>query len=199
MKAGVRTHSTCATSTVAPTRLQVSAFEDQDPEGSASSGAIEARLTPRISSRHFECRATLWVEPVSGSGEGAVILTEIPSDGTDDTIVALGQTRSFPGVAPKFISPFGCFEMVSCCDGPPLRCLHRSRGARTSGPPAPVRRFVVEYARAARCPPHWPPRRVAVTSFAGRVQEVVVSDSPITQGPRVTFALDNRAAEVLFR
>jgi glucans biosynthesis protein len=147
----------------------------------------------------FERRPSLWVEPTSDWGEGAVVLTEIPSDAEiHDNIVAFWHPREPIHAGSEFRFSY----RLSWGDEPSaardrLRVVATALGRADVKAPTPVRRFVVDYAperqpcARARATP-----TAVVTASAGKVQDVVVSDNPLTHGYRVTFLLDPEKAEL---
>ena len=176
-----------------PAALQISAFADRSPRGF---GLVQRDRDPShyqdFESR-FERRPSLWVEPVGDWGEGAVILVEIPTDAEiHDNIVAFWR----PGAPIPAGSEFRISYRLAWGDGPALassrlRVVSTAVGRADVKAPTPVRRFVIDYAPAREpCEGPCAPPKAAVTASAGKVQDVVVSDNPLTRGYRVTFTLD---------
>ncbi len=183
-----------------PVRLQISAFADRAPRGF---GLVQRDRDPAhyqdFESR-FEHRPSLWVEPTGDWGEGAVVLTEIPSDAEiHDNVVAFWRPRE-----PLRAGAEHRFSYRLSWGGEPqaaqtqLRVVRTGVGRADVKAPTPVRRFVVDYA---------PPQRnrsagtcaaptARVTASAGEVRDVTVSDNPLTDGYRVTFTLDPAKAEL---
>ena len=63
--------------------------------------------------------------------------------------------------------------------------------------PTPVRRFVVDYSPdRQQCRPLCALPSAVVTASAGKVQDVVVSDNPLTRGYRVSFTLDPQKSDL---
>ena len=74
--------------------------------------------------------------------------------------------------------------------------MRSARGRADLKGPTAVRLFVVDYAPEPRpCRPSCPLPSASVTTSAGKVRDVVVSDNPLTHGYRVAFVLDPEKAE----
>jgi glucans biosynthesis protein len=141
----------------------------------------------------YERRPSLWVEPVGDWGEGAVVLTEIPSDAEiHDNIVAFWRPKAPLPAGSEFRFSYRLSwgdEPAAASDR--LRVVSTGLGRADVRAPTPVRRFVVEYAPPRRpCKGKCAPPTATVTASAGKVQDVVVSENPLTRGYRVTFILD---------
>ena len=62
--------------------------------------------------------------------------------------------------------------------------------------PTPFRRVVIDYApQRLPCGARCAVPTAVVTASAGKIQDIVVSDNPLTEGYRVTFILDPVKAE----
>jgi periplasmic glucans biosynthesis protein len=182
-----------------PAKLQISAFEDENPHGFGLIQRDRNLADYQDFEAHFERRPSLWVEPVGEWGKGAVILTEIPSDGEiHDNIVAFWRPHDPIPAGSEFhiayrltwgVEPHAVFDRQ--------HVLATALGRADVRAPTPVRRFVIDYApdphacRAPCSPPH-----ATVTTSAGKIADVVVSDNPLTRGYRVTFTLDPENSEL---
>jgi glucans biosynthesis protein len=182
-----------------PSRLQISTFVDQGPKGF---GVMQRERSPAAYQdfeSHFERRPSLWVEPTGDWGAGEVVLTEIPSEGEiHDNIVAFWRPRAQLAAGSEFK-----FAYRLSWGGEPavvrdrLLVLATASGRAEIGAPTPARRFVVDYSRSTQvCLHPCPTPRAAVSTSAGLVRDVVVTDNPITRGYRVAFQLDPEKAEV---
>jgi periplasmic glucans biosynthesis protein len=177
-----------------PASLQISAFADRGPRGF---GLMQRDREPShyqdFESR-FERRPSLWVEPVGDWGEGAVVLTEIPSESEiHDNIVAFWHPRApIPRGAEFRFSYRLSWGREPAPVSDHLRVVGSAVGRADIAAPTPVRRFVVDYAPPERrsCDGRCETPTAAVTASAGKVADVVVSDNPLTHGYRVTFTLD---------
>ncbi len=182
-----------------PARLQLSAFEDRQPRGFGLVQRDRSLADYQDFEAHFERRPSLWVEPTGDWGEGAVILTEIPSDAEiHDNIVAFWRPRQPIRAGSEFRLSYRLSwgsEPSAARDR--LRVLATAHGRADVKAPTPVRLFVVEYSGGPhQCRPSCPLPRATVTTSAGKVRDVVVSDNPLTRGFRVSFALDPEKAEL---
>lgn len=182
-----------------PTRLQLSAFADRGPRGF---GLVQRDRDPahyQDLESHFERRPSLWVEPAGDWGEGDVVLTEIPSDAEiHDNIVAFWRPRRPLPAGAEYRFAY----RLSWGDEPAaartrLRVVATALGRADVKAPTPVRRFVVDYAPDRQpCAGRCAAPAAVVTASAGKVQDVVVSDNPLTRGYRVSFILDPAGAEL---
>jgi glucans biosynthesis protein len=182
-----------------PARLQISTFVDQGPRGF---GMLQRERSPAAYQdfeSHFERRPSLWVEPIGDWGAGAVVLTEIPSEGEiHDNVVAFWRPQAPLAAGSEFRVAYRLSwggEPAPARDR--LLVLATASGRADIGAPTPARRFVVDYSRSPQvCLHPCPAPRAAVSTSAGRVRDVVVSSNPITRGYRVAFQLDPERAEV---
>jgi glucans biosynthesis protein len=180
-----------------PTSLQISAFTDRAPRGF---GLMQRDRDPahyQDFESHFERRPSLWVEPVGDWGEGAVVLTEIPTDSEiHDNIVAFWHPRAPIPAGSEFRFSYRLSwggEPATANDH--LRVVASALGRADVAAPTPLRRFVIDYAPERHpCVVGCAPPTASVTASAGKVQHVVVSDNPLTHGYRVTFLLDPEKA-----
>ncbi len=182
-----------------PIRLQISAFVDRGLRGF---GLVQRDRDPadyQDFESGFERRPTLWVEPVGDWGDGAVVLTEIPSEAEiHDNIVAFWRPQKPIAAGSEFRFAYG----LAWGDEPAAarsrwRVIRTAVGRADVKAPTPVRRFVVDYAPdPVPCTGRCPVPKAVVTASAGKIQDVVVSDNPLTKGYRVTFILDPAKTEL---
>jgi glucans biosynthesis protein len=181
-----------------PVKLQISAFADRNPQGF---GLMQRDRNPadyQDFEAHFERRPSLWVEPEGDWGEGEVVLTEIPTDAEiHDNIVAFWRPKKPIAAGSEYHLAYRLAwggEPRAAKDH--LRVVSSAMGRADVKGPTEVRRFVIDYSkstcRAAGCAAP----RAKVTSSTGKVQDVVVSDNPLTQGYRVTFTFDPEGMEL---
>jgi glucans biosynthesis protein len=181
-----------------PVRLQISAFADQGPKGF---GVLQRERSPAAYQdleSSFERRPSLWIEPRGDWGAGDVVLTEIPSAGEiHDNVVAFWRPRAHLAAGSEFRFAYRLSwggEPAAARDR--LLVLATASGRSDVAAPTPVRQFVVDYSRSPRaCPPPCQRPHATVTTSAGRVRDVVISDNPITHGYRVAFKLDPERAD----
>jgi len=182
-----------------PKQVEVSAFVDVKPLGF---GLLQRDRNP-ADYQDFEAvydrRPSLWIEPVGDWGEGAVVLTEIPSDAEiHDNIVAFWRPKAPLPAGAEYRYAY----RASWGEGPPAeleraRVIATRRGRADVRGPTPVRRFVIDYlppakmARAART--QLP--QANVSASGGVIKDIVVADNPLIAGYRLTFTFDPRAAK----
>jgi glucans biosynthesis protein len=182
-----------------PGRLQISAFVDRQTRGFGLMQRDRNLAHYQDFESHFERRPSLWVEPLGDWGEGDVVLTEIPSDAEiHDNVVAFwrprqpiaaGSERHFSYRLSWGDEPGGA--------GNHLRVVRTAVGRADVKAPTPVRRFVVDYAPGAQpCAADCEAPTALVTTSAGEVQDVVVSENPLTRGYRVSFTLDPQKSDL---
>ena len=182
-----------------PKQVEVSAFLDVNPAGF---GLLQRDRNP-ADYQDFEAlydrRPSLWIEPAGDWGEGAVVLTEIPSDAEiHDNIVAFWRPKAPLPAGAEYRYAY----RASWGDGPP-EALERARvvatrvGRADARGPTPVRRFIVDYLPAAKMAhgsrAHLP--QAKVTGSAGAIKDVVVTDNPLIGGYRLAFVFDPGAAK----
>jgi glucans biosynthesis protein len=182
-----------------PLQLQVSSFVDHAPQGFGLLQRNRNQADYQDFESHYERRPSLWVEPDGDWGDGAVVLTEIPSNSEiHDNIVAFWQPKT---PLPEHAEARFLYRLF--WNGEPhtssryARVLATRRGRADVRNPTPVRLFVIDYSPAGGTgeergeKPH-----AVVTSSAGEVRDVVVSDNPLTGGRRVSFAFDPKDAKL---
>ena len=182
-----------------PTRLQISSFADQAPRGFGLMQRDGSLAHYQDFESHFERHPSLWVEPRGDWGEGEVVLTEIPSDSEiHDNVVAFWRPRKPLAAGSEFHVSY----RLSWGDEPEgapdrSRVLSTAVGRADILRPTPVRRFVVDYSPdRQQCRPLCALPSAVVTASAGKVQDVVVSDNPLTRGYRVSFTLDPQKSDL---
>ena len=181
-----------------PSTLQISSFQDNAPQGFGLLQRTQSADAFQDFEARYEARPSLWVEPIGNWGEGAVVLTEIPTDAeTNDNIVMFWSPKE-----PLLGGSEYSFAYRLTWGQPPqppaqmMPVIATRRGRASVLGPTPDRLFVVDYGAL----PHVPtaanpsgqleqrPKPVAtVTTSAGQVRNVVVHDNPLTGGYRVTF------------
>ncbi len=183
-----------------PKQLEVSAFLDDNPRGFGLLQRNRSAADYQDFEATYERRPSLWAEPSGPWGEGAVVLTEIPSDAEiHDNIVAFWRPKD-PIPAGK---EYRLAYRLSWADEAPTRTTSRARvvatrrGRADVKAPTPIRRFVIDYAFPAPVPRQPPKLPIAkVTSTAGKVADVVVSDNPLLGGVRLSFLFDPQDVKV---
>ncbi len=175
-----------------PTQLQVSSFTSQAPRGF---GLVQR--SRRVSDyhdleAHYEQRPSVWIEPTSDWGAGAVQLFEIPTNNeTNDNIVAFWRPTS---VIPEG-KPYHFSYRMRWNKQPKLTPALGKVTTTRSGPSFDGKRriFVVEFTGTGRVIEGL---RVDAGTSAGKLSNVVVQPSPLTKGVRASFELDPSNADV---
>ena len=174
-----------------PTQLQVSSFTSQAPRGF---GLVQR--SRRVSDyhdleAHYEQRPSVWIEPTSDWGAGAVRLFEIPTNNeTNDNIVAFWRPTAVIAEG----KPYHLSYRMRWNKQPKLTpALGKVTSTRT-GPSFDGKRriFVVEFTGTGR---HRGLRMDLGTS-SGKLTSPVVQPSPLTKGVRASFELEPANADV---
>jgi glucans biosynthesis protein len=185
-----------------PKQLEVSAFVDSNPRGF---GLLQRDRNPadyQDFEAQYERRPSLWAEPIGSWGDGAVVLTEIPSDAEiHDNIVAFWRPKDpIPaGKDYRFSYRLSWGELPRGASDE-AHVVATRRGRADVKAPTPVRLFVVDYAfppPVPRLPQTLP--KANVSASAGKISDAVVSANPLTGGVRLSFAFDpkdSKAAEL---
>lgn len=182
-----------------PKQLEVSAFVDSNPRGF---GLLQRDRNPadyQDFEAQYDRRPSLWAEPIGSWGDGAVVLTEIPSDAEiHDNIVAFWRPKDTIPANKEYRFAY----RLSWGDLPKIgsdqaHVVATRRGRADVKAPTPVRLFVVDYA----FPPPVPrlPRtlpKAKVSASAGKVGDVVVAANPLTGGFRLSFSFDHKDVKV---
>jgi glucans biosynthesis protein len=172
-----------------PQTLQVSAFLDDNPRGFGLLQRHRAFADYQDLEAHYERRPSLWVEPIGHWGAGAVQLIEIPSSSEwNDNVVAFWRpAQPLPAQAEHRFT----YRLYWCWTPPALPPRATTADTRVGAGPEPgSRRFVIDFV-GGRLGELRPEERVdaAVSTSAGRVQQVVAHPNPASGGWRVSFVL----------
>jgi periplasmic glucans biosynthesis protein len=180
-----------------PAKLQISAFVDRSPRGFGLLQRARSLADYQDFESHFERRPSAWVEPRGDWGEGDVVLAEIPSDAEiHDNVVTFWRPRKPIPAGSEFRYSYSLSwggEPSAGADR--LRVVSTAMGRADVKVSTPVRRFVVDYAPDRRRGGDCAQPSADVTASAGKVQDVVVSENPLTRGYRVSFTLDPEKSE----
>ncbi len=181
---------------VNPRRLQVSAFQDDDPEGF---GLIQrTRSFPAFQDleARYHKRPSVWVEPTVPFRRGDVVLVEIPTEEEiHDNIVAYWQ----PADALKAGKPRRFAYRMLWPDRSPSRGAGPWVQTTLSGPALGENRakgkvrFVVDYVTENPSVASDVPD-ARMTASAGDISDVVVQRNVETGGIRVSFLFDPKQA-----
>jgi periplasmic glucans biosynthesis protein len=132
-----------------PTELQISTFLDKSPAGFGLLQRDRNLADYQDFEAQYQRRPSLWVEPVGDWGEGAVVLTEIPSNSEiHDNIVAVWHPRGpIPAHAEYRLAYQLSWGDVPRLDPERAHVMATRRGRADVRNPTPVRLFVIDYSR----------------------------------------------------
>ncbi len=179
-----------------PRRLQVSAFQDNDPEGFGLIQRTRSFQAYQDLEARYHKRPSVWVEPAAPFGRGDVVLVEIPTEEEiHDNIVAYwqpadaikaGKPRRFAYrmLWPDLSPARGGGPWVHTTHSGPALGENRTRGKV---------RFVVDYvADRIMNVSELPDARL--TASAGEISDVVIQRNPESGGIRTSFLFDPKQA-----
>lgn len=175
-----------------PPQLQVSSFTSTAPRGFGLVQRSRRVTDYHDLEAHYELRPSVWIEPTSQWGDGAVQLFEIPTNNeANDNIVAFWRpTHVIPANKPWHVS----YKMRWTTQPKLTPILGRVTSTRT-GPSADGKRrlFIVEFAGTGRTAEGL---RLDAGTSAGRLSNLVLQPNPVTKGMRASFELDPGDAQV---
>jgi glucans biosynthesis protein len=170
-----------------PTRLQISAFSDNNPRGF---GLMQRKrkysdFTDLESLYHN--RPAVWITPGEGWGQGSVSLVEIPADREIyDNIVAYWRPsrRMKAGDAHtmSYTLHWGA-DPVAASAQVPVKVLNTAMGGRPEGGDI----IVIDFADSPQVPEDLSEVEILVRSNAGSVTPGILQRNPETGGPRLAF------------
>lgn len=173
-----------------PRQLQVSSFVDTDPQGFGLSQRARSFSDFADLEALYHQRPSLWIEPGSGWGRGAVTLVEIPTDKEIyDNIVAYWRPRAplAPGSEHQI-----SYRMTWCADAPRLRNVARVLNTRMGR--GHVHRTKIT--AAIDFEPHeaigedWDDIVIHASANRGKVYPGILQRNPETGGARLAFSFE---------
>ncbi|MCP5195316.1 MAG: glucan biosynthesis protein [Gammaproteobacteria bacterium] len=176
-----------------PTRLRISAFQDQNPRGFGLLQRDRDFDDYQDLEAHYHIRPSIWVEPLDEWGKGSVQLIEIPSDAERyDNIAAfwVPEKPVEPGQQLEYNYRLYFFlDMPSLSPGG--RTLDSRVGAGGAGDLDPSRRrFVIDFGSETLAQlADDAPVEAVVTSSNSQIENVVTHKNSYTRGWRVSFEL----------
>jgi len=176
-----------------PAKLQVSTFTSEAPRGFGLMQRSRRESDFDDLGAQYERRPSVWVEPRSDFGPGAVELVEIPSGReTNDNIVAFFRpARALPAGS----SAHFAYRLTWLAQTPAPKGLGEVKAARSGASLDGKRRvFQVDFVGAGD---KTAGLQVDLSASAGRTSRVVLSPDPAIHGMRAGFELDPKGADLI--
>ncbi|ASF14543.1 glucan biosynthesis protein G [Shewanella xiamenensis] len=173
-----------------PRQLQVSAFSDNSPQGFGLIQRERNYASYQDLEAQYERRPSLWIEPVGNWGQGAVVLTEIPTESEiHDNIVSFWKPRQPIPAGSEYHFAY----RMSWGDEPVAKTnsvvVSRTASGRADIAKATPRRlFVVDYHLNGAMPDELPLAKVE--SSGGVISNVVIARNAANNGYRLAFELE---------
>ena len=179
-----------------PTKLQVSAFVDQDPKGFGLMQRSRQFADYEDLEASYERRPSLWVSPKGNWGPGHIILIEIPTDAEiHDNIVAFWRPDAPIPTGKPTVLDYDLSWADTAPIRPPLSLVLATRIGRTREDRD--RLIVIDFGPEAVNTGELSLPDATVTASAGKVSDVVVEPNPHTGGWRLSFHLDPGTADLV--
>ncbi|MGL5390497.1 MAG: glucan biosynthesis protein G [Shewanella sp.] len=173
-----------------PRQLQVSAFADNSPQGFGLIQRERNYDAYQDLEAHYERRPSLWIEPLGNWGQGAVVLTEIPTESEiHDNIVSFWKPRQPIPAGSEYHFAY----RMSWGAEPAVKAdsvvISRSASGRADIAKATPRRlFVIDYQVNGPMPETLPLAKVE--GSAGVISNVVIARNAANNGYRLAFELE---------
>ncbi len=173
-----------------PRQLQVSAFSDNSPQGFGLIQRERNYASYQDLEAQYERRPSLWIEPVGNWGQGAVVLTEIPTESEiHDNIVSFWKPRQPIPAGSEYHFAY----RMSWGDEPVAKTnsvvVSRTASGRADIAKATPRRlFVVDYHLNGAMPDELPLAKVE--SSGGVISNVVIARNAENNGYLLAFELE---------
>lgn len=180
-----------------PRQLQVSAFSDNSPQGFGLIQRERNYASYQDLEAHYERRPSLWIEPVGNWGQGAVVLTEIPTESEiHDNIVSFWKPRQPIPAGSEYHFAY----RMSWGEEPVAKTnsvvVSRTASGRADIAKATPRRlFVVDYHLNGAMPDELPLAKVE--SSGGVIANVVIARNAANNGYRLAFELEPEDKELI--
>ena len=173
-----------------PRQLQISAFIDNSPQGFGLIQRERSFEAYQDLEAHYERRPSLWVEPVGNWGQGAVVLTEIPTQSEiHDNIVSFWKPKQPLAAGGEFHYAYRLvWGNEPEVEKDTVVVARTASGRADIAKATPRRLFVIDYQVKEGNADEMP--KAKVESSAGEVTNVVVARNPKTNGYRLAFEMD---------
>jgi len=176
-----------------PLRLQISSFHDNNVRGFGLMQRQRSFFDYQDLEARYEKRPSVWVEPISDWGEGAVHLIEIPTpEEVHDNIVAFWRPKEPLRKGREYNYTY---RLHWTWDTPDRDPIARFGATRVGGTEA-RRLFVLDLIGdkiKGISPDGLDPR---VTANAGAISNVVLQPNPDIEGWRLSFAFEPKGADL---
>lgn len=180
-----------------PRQLQVSAFSDNSPQGFGLIQRERSYAAYQDLEAQYERRPSLWIEPVGNWGQGAVVLTEIPTESEiHDNIVSFWKPRQPIPAGSEYHFAY----RMSWGEEPAVKhnyvVVSRTASGRADiAKPTPRRLFVVDYQVNGAMPEELPLAKVEASG--GIISNVVIAPNAANNGYRLAFELEPEGKELI--
>lgn len=173
-----------------PRQLQVSAFADNSPQGFGLIQRERSYSSYQDLEASYERRPSLWIEPVGNWGQGAVVLTEIPTESEiHDNIVSFWKPRQPISAGSEYHFAYRMTWGDEPVAKPHAVVVSRTASGRADIAKATPRRlFVVDYHVNGVMPDELPLAKVE--SSGGVISNVVIARNAANNGYRLAFELE---------
>jgi len=178
-----------------PTRLQLSAFGDNNPRGFGLMQRKRKYSDFNDLEALYHRRPAVWITPGEGWGQGSVTLVEIPADlEIYDNIVAYWRParrmKAGDSHAMTYTLHWGADPVAASADVP-VKVLNTAKGERVF---EDGQIFVIDFADSDRLPDDLNEVEILVRSNAGTTTPGILQRNPETNGPRLAFTFDPQDA-----
>ncbi|MEZ5584205.1 MAG: glucan biosynthesis protein G [Candidatus Competibacteraceae bacterium] len=184
-----------------PTRLQTSAFRDNNPRGFGLLQRDRDFNDYQDLEAHYQQRPSVWVEPLGEWGPGFVELVEIPADAERyDNIVAFWVPEQPLDSNSTFTTEYRLYFALQLDRKPPGgKTLATRIGAGGVIGSDPSRRlFVLDFGGPVLADlPEQTPIKALVSASAGKIENVVVTKNPHTAGWRASLSCCRKTNRLL--
>lgn len=178
-----------------PTRLQISAFSDENPRGFGLMQRKRAYSDFNDLEALYHKRPAVWITPGENWGAGAVTLVEIPADLEiyDNIVCYWRPSTPLPAGAEHQMSytlHWGADPVAATADVP-VKVLNTAMGGRPEGGQI----VAVDFAHSDIVPDDLAQIEVVLRSSEGTLVSPVLQRNPETNGPRLAFTFKPDDAE----
>lgn len=180
-----------------PRQLQVSAFSDNSPQGFGLIQRERSFDSYQDLEANYERRPSLWIEPVGNWGQGAVVLTEIPTESEiHDNIVSFWKPRQpIPAGSEYHFAYRMSWGEEPMPKANSVMITRTASGRADIAKATPRRLFVIDYQVKGPMSDELPVAKVE--NSGGVVSNVVVARNAANSGYRLAFELEPEDKELI--